>query len=364
VRARNLIAAVVMAAFIVTAGVVDVVNPEFAFRLGAPAGQTVAPSSGYGFASGLTSLSAADLDQRLNDMKATGVRWIRYDVSWASVQPDSAKTYNWADYDRVTKAARAHGFTVLMIIDFAPPWAAAKGCQDAALCAPADPLEYGKFAGIVAARYKSYGVTDFEIWNEPNINFRFEPSGNPALYVRMLKDSYAAIKRVNAKAVVITGGTSPSGTSGGNYSPQDFVSALYANGAGGWFDAVAAHPYTSPSTPSQATPDDAWGQLTTVHNIMAQHGDGSKQIWITEFGAPTNGPNQPNDHVSEAVQAQIATEAVMLWRSYPWAGPMFWYDFQDDGVTTDTNENFYGLTRPDGSHKPAYDAFVTATRQP
>ena len=47
------------------------------------------------------------------------------------------------------------------------------------------------------------------------------------------------------------------------------------------------------------------------------------KIWITEYGAPTDGPGaestmsnyllgQPSDHVDEALQAEMATEAVQL----------------------------------------------------
>jgi hypothetical protein len=292
-------------------------------------------------------------------MKAGGLTWVRFDVSWAQVQPQAGATYDWSAYDRVTQAATAHGFKVLMIVDLAPDWAAVHGCSSQ-LCAPGDPIGYAKFAGAVASHFQSDGVRDFEIWNEPNTANRFAPSANPKLYVRMLKDSYAAIKRTNPAATVITGGTAPSGTDGSNYTPADWVRALYKDGAGGYFDAVAAHPYTAPSSPANSSPSDAWGQLSTVHDIMAAHGDGSKQIWITEFGAPTNGPDGA---VSEQQQATIAADAVRIWHGYSWAGPMFWYDYMDAGTDTSSSENFYGLVRADGSHKPGYDAFVQAISQ-
>jgi exo-beta-1,3-glucanase (GH17 family) len=135
---------------------------------------------------------------------------------------------------------------------------------------------------------------------------------------------------------------------------------MYNAGAGGYFDAISAHPYTYPVTPAQSAPTDAWGQLVGMHNTMAAHGDGNKQIWITEFGAPTNGPNIAGDHVSEAVQAQIATEAVTLFRKWNWSGPFFWYDYQDDGTSTADSQNFFGLVRADGSFKPAYYAYKAA----
>ena len=161
--------------------------------------------------------------------------------------------------------------------------------------------------------------------------------------------------------MVVTGGTAPSQTDQNDYSPEDFLKAIYAAGAAGSFDAVSAHPYTYPNSPADDLPLSAWGQLDTMHATMAANGDGGKQIWVTEFGAPTNGPDEVNDHVSEAQQATILSAAIAGWHAKSYAGPFFWYEYQDDGTSTDTSENFYGLVRADGSHKPAYDTWVTAT---
>ena len=92
---------------------------------------------------------------------------------------------------------------------------------------------------------------------------------------------------------------------------------------------------------------------------MIAHGDGAKKIWATEWGAPTNGP-AGSGFVSEAEQASQLTEAFALFDSYSWAGPLFVHDFRDDGTTTDTRENYFGLIRFDFSQKPSYRAFRTA----
>ncbi|HUD11157.1 MAG TPA: cellulase family glycosylhydrolase [Candidatus Saccharimonadia bacterium] len=338
---------------------VSALNPDLLFTLGTRTGVPTAPASGYGYATSLIGMSNSDINQRMADMKATGVTWVRFDVSWKVVQPTKGGGYDWSTYDAMAQAAKSNGLNVLMIVDFVPDWAAAKGCNDSELCSPANPIQFGQFAGAVAKRFKSDGVHDFEIWNEPNVTFRFEPAANPALYTRMLKDSYAAIKRVDAKDVVVTAGASPSETDSADYSPTDYLKAMYADGAHGWFDALGAHPYTYPADPAQHQSDDAWGEMVTEHSIMAAHGDGNKQIWITEFGAPTNGPDSTK-YVSESFQAQIATDAVNTFRSYSWAGPMFWYNYTDTGTSTSTNENFFGLVRADGSQKPAYSAFEQA----
>jgi hypothetical protein len=80
---------------------------------------------------------------------------------------------------------------------------------------------------------------------------------------------------------------------------------------------------------------------------MVNHGDGSKQIWATEEGAPTS-----DSGVTDAQQAATITEAYAIFRSEPWAGPLFVYTYRDSG-----DENRFGLLREDGSRKPAWEAF-------
>ena len=315
----------------------------------------------YGFSTSLDELSNSALDTKLDAMKATGATWVRYDMSWDTVQSGGAGSYNWAAYDRIAKAISARNMHALVIIDFTPSWARESGCSSSKMCAPADPNAYAKFAGVAVARYQHYGLRDWEIWNEPNISYRYHPAADPAQYTAILKASYRTIKAADPAAVVVTGGTAPSQTDQNDYSPEDFLKAIYAAGAAGSFDAVSAHPYTYPNSPTDDLPLSAWGQLDTMHATMAANGDGGKQIWVTEFGAPTNGPDEVNDHVSEAQQATILSAAIAGWHAKSYGGPFFWYEYQDDGTSTDTSENFYGLVRADGSHKPAYATWVTAT---
>jgi polysaccharide biosynthesis protein PslG len=107
---------------------------------------------------------------------------------------------------------------------------------------------------------------------------------------------------------------------------------------------------------------------------MTANGDAHKQIWATEYGAPTGGPgpiatiaNGYNiegspDHVDETLQAKIAADSVAAARKLPWLGPLFWYSYLDEGTSANDVENFFGLLRANGSRKPAYDAFSQAVR--
>ncbi|MEK7623511.1 MAG: hypothetical protein AAB408_02465, partial [Patescibacteria group bacterium] len=100
--------------------------------------------------------------------------------------------------------------------------------------------------------------------------------------------------------------------------------------------------------------------------------DTAKLIWITEVGAPTGGPGaiagvddykfgQSPDHVTESLQAVILREAIDRHQQYKLVGPLFWYSYKDLGTSKQTNENWFGLIRYDGTPKPAYDIFKQLT---
>jgi hypothetical protein len=165
----------------------------------------------------------------------------------------------------------------------------------------------------------------------------------------------------------------PAYTGGGDISPAQFMTTMYQNGFKDTVNGVAFHPYSFPATPSWGEDWNGWVQMQQVHNVMVANGDGAKQLWLTEYGAPTNGPGPiatllaPNfasipDHVSEDYQATLAQQAVQAYRTYSWVGPMFWYGYRDKGTATDTNENFFGILRRDSSKKPAYTALQQAVK--
>ena len=336
------------------------------------------PPFGISVADTLTGLSMAALNKQLDDIASLGVGWIRIDMDWSVVQRHDNHTYDWAGTDRVVAAASAHHLKVLAILVYTPKWARALGCQSNR-CPPADPTQFGNFASAAAERYSSQGLGDWEIWNEPNTRGSWMPAADPAGYSALLRAGYTAIKQANPSAVVMTGGLAPFDTSDGNIAPVDFFAQLYEHDAQQYFDAVAFHPYSFPVLPSYAQKWNAWQQMAdtqpSIRSIMLAHGDGEKKIWATEYGAPTGGPGSAADtgtldlthhydHVTEGLQAQMASEAVQEMSKDSWAGPLFWYSYKDLGTSSSTIENFFGLLRADGSQKPSYEALRNAILAP
>jgi peptidoglycan hydrolase-like protein with peptidoglycan-binding domain len=336
---------------------VPISTPTATVSVTPPVSSALNDNFGLSVGDSLLGLSSSALNQELDGMVSLGVGWVRFDMEWDNIQSNNSSTFDWSQIDPVVAALNAHHIKILAILDYTPTWAGSSTCPSGSnFCAPADPAQFGAFAQAAAQRYSSQGVSDWEIWNEPNNAGFWGPTVDCNAYTAILKDAYTAIKAVEPNSTVITGGLSPAATDGTNMSPTDFLSCIYAAGGEGYFDAVGDHPYTFPQMPSDDN-GGAWDQMSatnpSLRSIMTANGDADKQIWVTEYGTPTNGPDSAW-YVSEAQQAQMVTDAFTTYSAYSWGGPFFWYTYKDGGTDTSTNENFFGLLRADGSTKPAY----------
>jgi polysaccharide biosynthesis protein PslG len=320
-------------------------------------------AGGAGFAEGhyILGRSDAELAAELSGIAATGARYVRVPIDWWVVQPYRNTDWQWGEIDRIVDAAHSRGLTVLGLIAYTPPWARPAGSP--AQTPPTNPADYARFARAAAQRYAPRGLHDWEIWNEPNLAFFWQPRPDPAAYTRLLIAAYDAIKSVDPGATVMTGGLSPApdAADGSAVAPVTFLRGIYAAGGGGHFDAVAHHPSNYPFMPLKPEAnynDNAFGGVTPVlRQTMVENGDSLKRIWATEMGAPTVQGMTP-DYL-----ARYITEAYAVWESWPWTGPLLWYSYRDGLYDPVDKEANFGLVRADGTPKqPALDAFVAAVR--
>ena len=293
----------------------------------------------------------------LADVAALGVGWARIDVDWAAVESTQGVD-DWSFVDRAIDDAAANGLRVLGVIAYTPPWARPAGTSDKH--APDDLAPFAAFAQRAAARYDSRGVGAWEIWNEPNLVVNWQPRPDPVRYAAMVNTVGAALRAAApAGTVVVTGGLAPGvdDPSGAETSPETFAARMLAAGANA-FDAVGSHAYSYPALPSDPT-TAAWNsfyRLPILHQAMAAAGVGDRSVWITEFGAPTGTTSRS---VTEARQAEIVTDGARYAQTFPWVARTFFYNHRDVAPATSADpETQFGLSRVDGSHKPAWDALA------
>ena len=304
-------------------------------------------------------LPPVELAKELDAAKAAGAQWLRVDVDWSRIE-GTRNQFDWANTDRVVNAARSRGLLVLAVVTYTPTWA-----QDPALPANtphARPASAEVFATFAAQAARHYGqtITSWEIWNEPNLDLFFLPRPDARFYTQMLQASYRAIHAEQPNATVVGGSLAPAADEpdGSRVAPTTFVQQMYTAGAQDSMDAASIHPYSYPANPSDPA-TSGWNtfyRLRYVRDTMRRYGDGTKALWLTEFGAPTAtvrtgaGPVQ----IDDVRQAEIISDGLRFANELGNIGPVFLYSIRDEDTGSPNLLLNFGLLRTDFSPKPAY----------
>lgn len=193
----------------------------------------------------------------------------------------------------------------------------------------------------------------WRVWNEPNLVSFFRPAPDVAAYSALLRQTYEAIKQVQPGSTVLAGGMAPAEDAQGNINGTNFLSEMYRQGANRYFDAFNVHPYTWPYLPNDPG-TSSWNtamKMWSMRDVMVAGGDANKQIWITEFGAPTGTNPNSVDEQTQSDTIGIVLDAVV---GTDWLGPAFVYSVRDSGSDTSDVEQNFGLVHRDWTPKIAY----------
>jgi hypothetical protein len=262
--------------------------------------------------------------------------WDAY-VGWPWLEPTRG-AWDWTIADRLVQLAGEHAVELVLPLGLSPAWASARPQEPSAYrpgfaAEPADLEDWRHYVEAVASRYAGR-IHVYEIWNEPNLASFY--SGDPAQMVRLCREAYAIIKRIDAAALVV----SPSATGTGGVAWLDrFLDA----GGGDCFDIVGFHLYVWPDPPEAIVP-----LVARVNDVMRGHGIAGRPLWNTETGwyivparsAPAGTPHP--EALSESAAAATLARALVLARA---AGVerFYWYAWDNDAM---------GLADRDGARAP------------
>jgi polysaccharide biosynthesis protein PslG len=315
-------------------------------------------------------VDASEVRRQLDLVRDSGAGLTRVDVGWASLQQTARDRYEPWFLDRldaIVDAADARGVDLLLTFMNTPCWASTapetlkQGCVGAwwdrgvTAYAPADPRDYSRAIGFLAARYRGR-VAAWEIWNEPN-HTGFWRAGDPAsAYAELLKAAYPAVKAADPAAAVVGGSLS--------HSDHQFTQRLYDVGVKGSFDAFALHPYSDDVSPMdpRSTIDERYSfvrGVPKIREVMLSNGD-DRPIWLTESGwsTSTSRTSDPwSNGVSEATQALFLRQQAEQVTRWPWVEVNVWFNLLDMGANREELYTNCGLWRVDGTPKPAWTAF-------
>jgi len=318
-----------------------------------------------------------------------GFGWMRQQVFWKAHQRED-RSIIWQELDKIVDDVHKAGMKLLLCVVMAPEWATGvpgkSGFPDAA--------HRGDYAAFVAAIAKRYGdkVAAFEIWNEMNLASENDDRPVPPTsdYVDLLVQAYDAIKAVNPKALVLSGGAGPTEWHGGRdvaFSDILFFREMFADPRF-WShtDVVGVHVFGYANPPESMWPETPgpypdwrdsrefyFRRVEDVRAEMVRAGHGEKQLWMTEVGWATinNTPmHEFGANVTFEQQADYLTRAFNMARTTysPWLGAMFVWNLNFavtwQGAGNPMHEQAsYGVLNPDWSPRPAYNALKAMPKQ-
>ena len=321
------------------------------------------------------------LDRHLAEISAGGISYVRANTDWPRLEPapptGTRHEYRLGGLDDWVTALAEHGLrweAVVMGVP-TPQWAAHEGALKVcgSRAAPARPADVAALGGALAERYGAGGslwkerpelaylpVTDWELWNEPNLGSFWCPVPDPRAYAAVADATADAILAADPGATLIFGGlaaferTAIRGPGDGVYSSERFVARTLAAAPAlaRKLDQVAVHAYG-------ARPEGVLERLAYQRRAVDAGGLRGMPLAFNETGWYTSGvgPVPPVAEDARAgylgeVTAAVANSNCGI-RSF---APHTW-------ITRELNpasiEDFYGMADPTtGEPYPTAQAYL------
>jgi hypothetical protein len=335
--------------------------------------KTASGVSGYAFALYLKAVSLGDPKEGIPGTPIKGMNldryhplgtppadplvnlgWVRinYDLSYNPDNGSHGNTDIWATYNRyhpIIKRYADSGNKVILVFTHqlygegqGYVWEQMSPAQWQELA-----TRYAAFAGQVAGQYAAEKlVYAYQIWNEQDT---LPGNGGAAVpmpyneYANLFTQSARAIRQVDARAKVITGGHVSGDVLGGNYA-RGVLSLLPLDVRP---DGIAFHPY---GLGPEGSPFNLFGTIDDAikswSGVMP-----NTPLWITEWGILDH---QNNDSIAPAVAAHAAGFMEVIEQQFPgMVAAAAWYAWAD------SMDNGYGMVNASGQPKePLYSTYL------
>lgn len=208
-----------------------------------------------------------NIELLIKRVKDANIKWIREDFRFSYICQDK-DSYRFSRYDSLVDIAGKNGIDILPILQAYDNEIGKNRSELVPIYK--HPEVWRKYVRETVKRYH-HKLKYWEIWNEQDGGF-WKPAPNVAQYVSLLKIAYEEIKAIDMECKVIVGGLcSWNG---------DYLQAMYNEGAKGYFDIVAVHPYNFGPDVNLMMRRKRYELL----DVIKKHETKNIPVWITEFG--------------------------------------------------------------------------------
>ena len=319
--------------------------------------QSKPPVSPFG---AIESYEAADQASDLN------ISWTRMQFHWGELQPNGADEWEVAiTDDQINAELRAKREVTGLLIGI-PDWARDEDDLPQGLWLPHDDPD-NLWANFVRQTVETYDgrITHWTVWNEPDIDdteLAHTWDGDVDDFAQLQRVAYLVAKEANPDAIIHL----PAFTYWADFNAgrEQYMARLLdsimedpqAQANKYYFDVATAHIYFQP--------DQIYDLLQLFQEIMADRGM-DKPIWLAETNAPpfddqywrvenptlTVGIDEQANFIPQALAAAMAAGAERI----------AIFKLQDTESDKFANPEPFGLLRRDGSRRPAFYAYRTAS---
>ncbi len=271
------------------------------------------------------------------------------------MEPERGK-FDWSFWDDYIQAAGQAKLTLIPYICYTPKWAASDQGENFWRSSPQDPEDFGRFISALVQRYRD-SIHTWELWNEPDNPAYW--SGSVAQMAALVRSGSRAVRSVDPQARVVLGGIA---------TELSFLERLFREEKiAPYIDVVNLHSYFETWHPEsiERLPD----YLDDAADIVRSHGE-NEPLWLAETGYSSVGPRPVVSDVyraiyqgehTESAQAAALVRTFLLGLSATKLELLAWYRINDlvaaQNVIGDDNNRHLGVSRVDGSLKPAHAAF-------
>jgi hypothetical protein len=324
---------------------------------------------------------ATPTPEQLVRLKEGGVDSIRIPFVWSAIQPVKGGPIEWEGLDTLIEGASNAGIEVLPFLTGAPRWAVPadhryRSPENLPVRTATQRAGWESFVREAVLRYGPTGtfwathpsvvrrpIRTWQIWNEPNFMY-FVAKPNPAEYGKLVKLSYSTIHSVDPGAKLILAGlfARPSEANLHRKPPlayfaADFLEKFYNSNPGiqRMFQGFAIHPYTA--TYKRLEP-----YIEEVRDVLKEHHDAGKGLWLTELGWSSEPPSKKNSFAKgpsgQATQLKGAFRLIEKDANKWHLKRVYWFSVDDQKGSCNFCDGS-GLFGKGFKAKPAWRAYVS-----